>query len=479
MSGRQRSRVAGSGKGGVTTSGDGSAGLADTEALADYIEKGSGESTLPDLSLPTPDSRTPAQHATDRVLYSDALRRLGGVTQVVAVKEKSLFHTRLTHTLKVAQIARRLAQHLATTNAGQPILANLGSIDPDIAEAAGLAHDLGHPPFGHVGETVLNERCERWGLDGFEGNAQTFRLLTKILRRDPDTPGLGLAPEVLNAVIKYPWLREGDKLGASKWNAYRTERHEFRIARETAHERAQSPEAAVMDWADDVTYAVHDVEDFIRAGRIPMARLVYDSVERAAFAAEATARVAKKVPGMTKEAIAAEFNSLIAWAYRWMRSYPASDLPRLRRTSSILINLFLGAVTLGTREEPLHVPPAIRAQVEMLKQLTWYYVIHDPALATLQRGHQRVVRGLFDDLMRWMPEEKRAGALHRLPRVLLERWEFTKSEQKDGDYPNKKARRARAVADYISSLTEDQAVDLYARLRGGADPSVLESWLDY
>jgi dGTPase len=147
-------------------------------------------------------------------MYSDALRRLGGVTQIVPSDERSLFHTRLTHTLKVAQISRRLAQHLLRAEGNEGAITQLGGLDPDVAEAAGFAHDLGHPPFGHVGESALNEKCEQWGLDGFEGNAQTFRILTKLLRgKVPSRPGLDLPPNVLNAVIKYPWLREGSKAG--------------------------------------------------------------------------------------------------------------------------------------------------------------------------------------------------------------------------------------------------------------------------
>jgi dGTPase len=130
----------------------------------------------------TPDKRSDSEHDCDRILYSDAFRRLGGVTQVVAVGEKPLFHTRLTHTLKVAQLARRVAQNLARSADAQ-VLKAVGGIDTDAAEAAGLAHDLGHPPFGHIGEMALNGRCEAAELEGYEGNAQTVRILTKLAIR--------------------------------------------------------------------------------------------------------------------------------------------------------------------------------------------------------------------------------------------------------------------------------------------------------
>ncbi len=201
--------------------------------------------------MSTPDARTPTEHDCDRVLYSDALRRLGGVTQVVAVGEMPLFHTRLTHTLKVQQLSRRIAQHLVRNPENEVAIQAIGGIDPNAAEAAGLAHDLGHPPFGHVGEAALHEECHRAGLDGFEGNAQTFRILTKLARRGAEPKfGLGLTPATLRAVIKYPWLRTGKHEQSKKWNAYPTELDDFQRARQGFDSEYQSVEAAVMDWAD-------------------------------------------------------------------------------------------------------------------------------------------------------------------------------------------------------------------------------------
>ena len=139
----------------------------------------------------TTDMRSSSAHDVDRILYSDPLRRLAGVTQVVAVGEMPLFHTRLTHTLKVSQLSRRIADDFVHNAASTSAVANELGLDVDAAEAAGLAHDLGHPPFGHVGEAALNEKCVAAGLDGFEGNAQTFRVLTKLTKRH-DPYGFGL-----------------------------------------------------------------------------------------------------------------------------------------------------------------------------------------------------------------------------------------------------------------------------------------------
>jgi len=123
------------------------------------------------VSEMTPDRRDECEHDCDRILYSDELRRLGEVTQVVAVGEMPLFHTRLTHTLKVQQLARRMAEHLSRKEETREHIEELGGLEPSAAEAAGLAHDLGHPPFGHVGEQALDRLCIDHHLDGFEGNS--------------------------------------------------------------------------------------------------------------------------------------------------------------------------------------------------------------------------------------------------------------------------------------------------------------------
>ena len=148
-----------------------------------------------------PDIRDPAQRDYDRIIYSSAFKRLVAVTQVVSPAEGHVFHNRLTHSLRVAQLARRLAQKLL--KADQQKAAAVGGINPDVAEAAAVAHDLGHPPFGHVGEQELRSQLEAspasvW--DGFEGNAQSFRIVTKLALRSPNIPGLNLTRATLNEV---------------------------------------------------------------------------------------------------------------------------------------------------------------------------------------------------------------------------------------------------------------------------------------
>jgi dGTPase len=440
----------------------------------------------------TADSRSRAEHDCDRILYSDELRRLGGVTQVVAVGEMPLFHTRLTHTLKVQQLARRMAEHLTRDETNRSVITSLGGLDVSAAEAAGLAHDLGHPPFGHVGETALNEKCHAAGLDGYEGNAQTFRILTKLSRRGEDTRfGLDLSDVTLRAVIKYPWLRTGDYSEKSKWNAYPTERAIFDQVRGELPPAAVSPEAAIMDWADDITYAIHDLEDFIRAGRVPVVTLGRNetpggdeptpSEEFARFTSRAVERLAQKHKRVDWTQAVANFRDVLEGEFGQFYGHTgtANDLARLRSVSRRLIDNYVSAISLEDGPDPLVVPPLVRGEVELFKQLTWHYVIHDPALATLQEGHTDVVKGLFEDLMSWLKEAEKNATLFRLPKRLLDLYNVTATEEGQEAYHTKKSRRARAVADYIASLTETQAINLHERLRGAGAHSVLDRWVAY
>jgi dGTPase len=178
-----------------------------------------------------------------RVLHSAALRRLAAKTQVLMAGQDDFPRTRLTHTLEVAQISRELG-------------ASLGA-DPDIVDTAGLAHDLGHPPFGHNGESVLDGLCEHIG--GFEGNAQSIRVLTRLESKafaDGRSVGLNLTRATLDSVIKYPWLR---KPGDAKFNTYPQDVEVFEWIRDPVTGTACCFEAQVMDWADDVAYCVHDL----------------------------------------------------------------------------------------------------------------------------------------------------------------------------------------------------------------------------
>jgi dGTPase len=208
------------------------------------------------------DYRTSTQIDRHRLLYSTSFARLAEVTQVVSADRGHVFHNRLTHSLKVAQLARRLSEKLL---AEQPEVAGaLGGIDPDAAEAAALEHDLGHPPYGHIAETEIDKVARAAGLrDGFEGNAQSFRIVCKLAvsdavpREDASAiRGLNLTRRTLNGILKYPWFFEQNSKKPLKWGSYETERDIFGWTRKLTPPSgfAKSAEAEIMDYADDITY---------------------------------------------------------------------------------------------------------------------------------------------------------------------------------------------------------------------------------
>jgi dGTPase len=267
----------------------------------------------------------------DRIAASPFFARLAGVTQVVSPAGAGLLvHNRLTHSLQVAQVARAIAERLA----GDPVVAKLGGCHPDVVEAAALAHDLGHPPFGHLGEQVLDRVSrERLGLpDGFEGNAQSFRIVTTIDLHGPSGAGLDLTAAVRAAVLKYPWTRRGypdphpsvavlpprgggplpgaPDAGSAKFSAYTTELDDLVDCRAAfpVGPWQQTVEAAVMDTADDIAYAIHDLEDFHRVGVLQQAGVAAELTGWARHAGDAG-------PGADLERLRRRLRDKDSWAY--------------------------------------------------------------------------------------------------------------------------------------------------------------------
>lgn len=416
------------------------------------------------------DYRRSAQVDRDRVQYASAFARLAEVTQVVSADKGYVFHNRLTHSLKVAQLARRLAEKLA---AEQPEIINAcGGLDPDVAEAAALAHDLGHPPFGHLAEEALDELCQECGLsDGFEGNAQSFRIVTQLAVGDSvdgsgglgsGISGLNLTRATLNGILKYPWCRGENPAKLHKWGAYESERRIFDWVRaeQPFGANVKSIEAELMDYADDITFSVHDLIDFYCAGQIPLDKLASDgdgADEREAFFEEVFERNADLRD--RRHELEDAFIEIIAY-FPLNRRYIGSRAQRcsLWQFTSILISRYVGAISLV--ESPVAGQPIVKFrpgaidEIRMLKELTWNYVILHNDLAKDQRGHRHMVKAVFGELRSACDERKH--------------WKlfppFFKDQIRDAHGDMRMA--TRVVADYISSMTEGELTRMYRSLTG-------------
>ena len=414
---------------------------------------------------PGVDYRSPGQRDRDRILHSSAMRRLAGVTQVVGPSEGHGFHNRLTHSMKVAQIARRLAERISKGSTPEE-LATHGGLDPDVVEAAALGHDLGHPPFGHVAEAVLDELLIGHGvLDGFEGNAQSFRIVTKLAIRSGWHPGLNLTRATLAASMKYPWRRTEAN---PKFAAYDSETRDYAFARAGLPAGVRTLEAEIMDWADDIAYSVHDLEDFYKAGLLPLHDLAQSKSIRDRYLGATQERWLQVGLIATTD----DFEPYAEAFHRVMDEFPpitevftgtTHQRAQLRTVTAFSVHLYSRSAQLSdTPEGPhLNIPAAIQAEVAMIKELTWHYVIHQQGLATVQHGQKHIIRDLF---------EIYAAAIQRGELDIFPQ-RFEKSLLTESD----PRAHLRTAADAIASMTDQEASNTHGRLTGRRIGSVTDS----
>jgi dGTPase len=487
----------------------------------------------------------------DRLLYSSAFRKLGGVTQVVsASRELGDFHNRMTHSLKVAQTGVRLVAALKKQDDDQQnkYIDTFGGLDAGTVRAACLAHDFGHPPFGHLGEYALRDVCNSPAeyipsyrgnplLDSFEGNAQTFKIVARLSFRESvpqspaEEPALNLTYATLASISKYPWARNDPKADikqGKKWGAYATEatlledalralstEYDMLSPRETvlygrAHHETRTIEAQIMDLADDIAYAVHDIEDFFRAGLIPLNELTkhdeefndFTEAARANLAAtsglplsfvshtktygndvsvEEIRRVLKKFKLGGKEGV-----------FRSVPRRPYNGSIVHRREVHDFASGLIGRMTAGIHVDQHGVlyyeDPETHLVIEVLKQLTDYYVHRSPSLGSAQVGQRNIVIQLVKSLYEWLSREASAtrddASGHRnrmqLPARLRDYYDLNVSLNNGlDDHARADASGVllRTVVDYIASLTDEQARAWHDRIVLGKMTSMIDRFL--
>lgn len=367
------------------------------------------------------EERSPFEKDRSRIIHSAAFRRLQGKTQVFVSGSGDFFRTRLTHSLEVAQIGKALAQRLGA--------------DPDLVEACCLAHDLGHPPFGHTGEAVLNECMKDYG--GFEGNAQNIRVLTRLSTKSLAYDGLNLTRSTLDGTFKY---KRAFATGSKKF-FYDEDAPLMVWATDGGVPGEKSFDCQIMDWADEIAYSCHDLEDGMKAGMINRARLKANHRLRESLGEEETEWVLEKLAFVEEQ--------LTERSRKGARKVLTSQL----------IHEFVGAAERELRPTALptstdryryklEIDPVQHKHAVALKNIMFGLIVEDVRIATLENKATRIIRGLFDifsDL------NERTAFL--FPEDFRDIW-------LEADNLGK----IRTACDYIAGMTDDYAERVYARL---------------
>jgi dGTPase len=488
-------------------------------------------------SRPEPDRGYPpgeSEFRTDleRIRFARALSRLADVTQVVSSMATSgVVHNRLTHTIKVTGVARAIAVRLLSTQ-DQNQLHDLGGLDHVVVQAAASAHDLGHPPFGHLGERVLDRLArERFGLaDGFEGNAQTFRVLTELEVLGPGDLGLNLTAATRAAVLKYPWAcfsfpdphpadwpipprgagHARGTSGSAKFSTYLIDLPQMLDALVAFPELPpgrQTLECSVMDLADDIAYSLHDVEDFHRSGVLQFSPVSgeFRSWEngRAAFAELADSDLVRagRQPGAGLERLRRRLSDRDEWIFDeevfatavrtvgeefvdGVLATPYDGSMAADRALSAFTSRWIDHLISSVSPDP---DPDVRSgyvsmdssawhEVSVLKFVNQYFILDRPDLAMLQRGQEQTVEHLVLAFEEWLSDRIDAG---RAPRRLLDlvtaatyAYQILAKEHpewlggKVSDAELARMARGRGIIDFVSSLTDAQTIAFGARLGG-------------
>ncbi|WP_442604220.1 deoxyguanosinetriphosphate triphosphohydrolase family protein [Paenibacillus sp. KN14-4R] len=408
-----------------------------------------------------------------RLIQSPSFRRLQGKSQVFGAGSGDYYRTRLTHSLEVSQIAREVARKLGKNYAFLEKKEHPGlMIQPEVVEIAALAHDLGHPPFGHKGEEVLNDLLTAQFGQFYEGNAQNFRILMFLEKRAGSGSGLDLSASVLLSINKYPCCLDapGRLKGvyAAEWEGINYLREAWRMPKDCA-----TLEAQLMDLCDDIAYSTHDIEDGIRAGKIQMTRSFLEDE--------------RLIAHLSQEIIEDQGNSHIAWdeidvtamvkqvldqyLQQWEAIYAECDLEvsRTRREMKAQwVSKF--AQHVGIIDDPAtgwkkvtlvregKQDLELLRTMEILKKLAWVTLVKDFRVQRLQKRSEIMLQRLWESFIHY-----ETGRL-----ILPPDW-IESYEQNKGNWPWE-----RLVADYISGMTDAYAEKVYMELFASRSGSIYE-----
>lgn len=477
-------------------------------------------------------AESPARVDLERIRFAPSFSRLSEVTQVItAGATGSVVHNRLTHSIKVTAVARRIAVRLVES-VDPDLIARLGGLDHVVVQAAAVAHDLGHPPFGHLGERTLDRLArEHFGLsDGFEGNAQTFRILTELEVHGPGDEGLNLTAATRAAVLKYPWGRfrvpdphptdwpepprgaghGPDGPGASKFSAYDLDLGEMTDVLTTFPDLPpgrQTLECSVMDLADDIAYSLHDVEDFHRSGVLQFSPVSGEfrawDAERPRFASLPEDDLVRqgRTPGAGLERLRRRLRGKDGWFFDEEAFGDAVLLVGDEFVDGVLAEPYDGSMTADRAitgftsrwidhligSVALTPDPHVRSsyvslttdawhEVSILKFVHQYFILDRPDLAMFQRGQAEIISQLVSGFDHWLSDRLDAG---RAPRRLIDLvnaadigYARVAEEQpflldgRTSETELARMGRGRGIVDFVSSLTDEQAVSFAATLAG-------------
>jgi dGTPase len=391
-----------------------------------------------------PDYRSPFQIDRDRIIHAHAFRKLQSKTQVFLSGEYDFYRTRLTHSMEVAQIGRSICHFLRVQGGA---LSDDFYIDSDLVEAVCLAHDLGHPPFGHSGERTLQELMVRWG--GFEGNAQTLHLLTEtIYENEAGVRGMQATRALLDGVLKYKKLFSEFPKPPQNHFLYDPQKQVRAFVLGGAAIPAglhageklnalKSVECQIMDWADDAAYSLNDIVDGVKAGFLTL-----DRIE--AWAAN--------------EAIDAERQRLLDQLFQAMRA------DRLENVFSQKIGNFITSCRLRERDNfmakktnryrlELVVSPEAERAALFFKKMANDIIFESPQLQQMEHKARKVLFDLWDSCWRNYVE-KPTRVINILPPRVGRLIAAEKTH----------AGKARQICDWLAGLTDGMIVRTYQRL---------------